>query len=62
MRRLDPHAPGPHRGPAYWLRWIQSSEPLTWGEQSPRPTRVSEPADELGANWESAWIDLGGEG
>jgi hypothetical protein len=61
MRLSDPQGTGPHWGrPWHRLPQIYPSDPLGWGDQVGHVPRSNDAAEE--ADWESAWIDLGGEG
>jgi hypothetical protein len=62
MRRTDQPGSGPYGRPSYWLRFSCPTDPLGRADQAPGATPGNDPADEPHSNWESAWIDLGGEG
>ena len=62
MRRPDPRSPAPNGGPMFWSRFSHCADPLTWMDHTLYQHRLSDQGDEPASSWESAWIDLGGEG
>jgi hypothetical protein len=61
MRRSDHPGSTPNAAPMFWSQLSHAHDPLTWKDHSPGAHRIGE-ADEPASLWESAWIDLGGEG
>lgn len=60
MRRAERQSPGDRGVLRFWIRSRYPYDPLSWAEDVPVAPGSVEPVDDAG--WESAWIDLGGEG
>lgn len=62
MRRAERHGPWPFGPPKFWSRSRYPYDPLSWADEPAAAPGSVEPVDDAAACWESAWIDLGGEG
>jgi hypothetical protein len=62
MRRFDQHCLGTDGARSLWIRLNSPTESLAWTEPPASVPQGNDAADETLAGWESAWIDLGGEG